>query len=111
MTRPAPTTEAVWRNSRRVTWVWAPISRLLRRAMDGGADPLVGAAASNVRHGGVDVGVVGAAVLGGQRRGGHDLPGLAVGALRHVLRHLGPLPGVAPASAQACGPGPAHPAV
>src|SRR2546422_9004736 len=97
MTRPAPTTEAVWRNSRRVTWVWAPISRLLRRAMDGGADPLVGAAATNVRHGGVDVGVAGAAVLGEQRRGGHDLPGLAVAALRHALGDPGSLYGVAPA--------------
>src|SRR5207245_10280031 len=89
MTRPAPTTEAVWRNSRRVTWVWAPISRLLRRAMDGGADPLVGAAAADVRHGGVDVGVAGAPVLGEQRRGGHDLTRLAVAALGHVLREIG----------------------
>src|SRR5437879_12605812 len=97
MTSPAPTAEAVCRNSRRVTWVWAPISRLLRRAMDGGADPLVGAAATNVRHGGVDVGVAGAAVLGEQRRGGHDLPGLAVAALRHVLGDPGSLHGVAPA--------------
>src|SRR2546430_90102 len=96
MTRPAPTTEAVWRNSRRVTWVWAPISRLLRRAMDGGADPLVGAAAADVRHGGVDVGVAGAPVLGEQRRGGHDLTRLAVAALGHVLGDPGSLHGVAP---------------
>src|SRR2546422_6822284 len=96
MTRPAPTTEAGWRNSRRVTWVWAPISRLLRRAMDGGADPLVGAAAADVRHGGVDVGVAGAPVLGEQRRGGHDLTRLAVAALGHVLGDPGSLHGVAP---------------
>src|SRR2546422_11578735 len=90
MTRPAPTTEAVWRNSRRVTWVWAPISGLLRRAVDGGADPLVGAAAADVRHRGVDIGVARAAVLGEQRCGGHDLAGLAVAALRHVLGDPGP---------------------
>src|SRR2546427_13127882 len=96
MTRPAPTTDAVWRNSRRVTWVWAPISRLLRRAMDGGADPLVGAAAADVRHGGVDVGVAGAAVLGEQRRGGHDLTRLAVAALGDVLGDPGSLHGGAP---------------
>src|SRR5437867_11904474 len=97
MTRPAPTTEAVWRNSRRGTWEWMPISRLLRRAMDGGADPLVGAAATNVRHGGVDVGVAGAAVLGEQRRGGHDLTRRAVAGLGHVLGDSGSLFGVAPA--------------
>src|SRR5437879_2803224 len=100
MTRPAPTTEAVWRNSRRVTWVWAPISRLLRRAMDGGADALVGAAAADVRHRGVDIGVARAAVLGEQRYRGHDLAGLAVAALRHVLGDPGPLHGVAPARRQ-----------
>src|SRR2546426_4660006 len=97
MTRPAPTTEAVCRNSRRVTWVWAPISRLLRRAVDGGADALVGAAAADVRHRGVDIGVARAAVLGEQRYRGHDLAGLAVAALRHVLGDPGPLHGVAPA--------------
>src|SRR3989441_5976761 len=53
--------------------------------MDGGPDPLVGAAAADVRHGGVDVGVAGAAVLGEQRRGGHDLTRLAVTALGHVI--------------------------
>src|SRR5712691_5753184 len=100
MTRPAPTTEAVWRNSRRVTSVWAPISRLLRRAMDGGADPLVGAAAADVGHRGVDIGVARAAVLGEQRRGSHDLPRLAVAALRHVLGDPGPLHPVAAARRQ-----------
>src|SRR2546426_6164375 len=100
MTRPAPTTEAVWRNSRRVTWVWAPMSRLLRRAVDGGADPLVGAAAADVRHRGIDIGVARAAVLGEQRCGGHDLAGLAVAALRHVLGDPGPLHPVAAAGRQ-----------
>src|SRR2546422_6000027 len=100
MTRPAPTTEAVWRNSRRVTWVWAPISGLLRRAVDGGADPLVGAAAAVFGHRGVDIGVAGVAFLGGRRCGGHDLAGLAVAALRHVLGDPGPLPRVAAAGRQ-----------
>src|SRR3989449_6693747 len=45
-TRPAPATVAVSRNSRRVTLVEARMLRLLRRAMDGGADSLVGAAAA-----------------------------------------------------------------
>src|SRR5437879_6605469 len=100
MTSPAPTAEAVCRNSRRVTWVWAPISRLLRRAMDRGADALVGAAAADVRHRGVDVGVARAAVLGEQRCRGHELAVLAVAALRHVLGDPGPLHGVAPARRQ-----------
>src|SRR2546422_781189 len=42
MTRPAPATAAVSRNSRRVTLEEARMLRLLRRAMDGGADPLIG---------------------------------------------------------------------
>src|SRR2546430_15754832 len=77
MTRPAPTTEAVWRNSRRVTWVWAPISGLLRRAGGGGADPLVGAAAADGRHRGIDIGGARAAGLGEQRCGGPGSAGLA----------------------------------
>src|SRR3989442_11737508 len=109
MTRPAPTAEAVWRNARRVTWVWAPISHLLRRAMDGGADPLIGAAAADVRHRGVDIGVARAAVLGEQCRGSHDLPRLAVAALRHVLRDPGPLHPVAAARRQTLDRGDALP--
>src|SRR5438132_164939 len=97
MTRPAPATVAVSRNSRRVTLEEARMLRLLRRAMDGGADPLVGAAAADVRHRGVDVGVAGAAVLGEQRRGGHDLTRLAVAELGHVLRDPVSLLCVAPA--------------
>src|SRR6266704_2746372 len=91
MTRPAPATAAVSRNSRRVTLVEARTLRLLRRAMDGGADSLVGAAAADVRHRGVDVGVRGVRVLRQQRSGGHDLARLAVPALRDVLRDPGAL--------------------
>ena len=56
-----------------------------RRAVDGRADALVGAAAADVAgHRGVDVGVGGLRLRGEQRRGRHDLAGLAVAALRHV---------------------------
>src|SRR2546422_11561966 len=77
-------TPVVSRNSRRVICT-AVMSRSLGGAMDGGADPLVGAAATDVRHRGVDVGVCRVRILREQRRGGHDLPRLAVAALRHVL--------------------------
>src|SRR5438876_2603008 len=76
MTRPAPARPAVSRNSRRVT-CGALMSRSLRGAMDGGADALVGAAATDVGHRRVDVGVGGVRILREQRRGGHDLPRLA----------------------------------
>src|SRR3989449_11368568 len=90
MTRPAPATAAVSRNSRRVTLEEARMLRLLRRAMDGGADPLIGAAAADVRHHGVDVGVRGVRVLRQQRGGGHDLARLAVAALgRSEERRVG----------------------
>src|SRR5438034_9897825 len=56
MTRPA--TPAVSRNSRRVICA-ALMSRSLRGAMDGGADALVRAAAADVGHRRVDVGVAG----------------------------------------------------
>src|SRR5437016_8951868 len=82
MTRPA--TPAVSRNSRRVI-CGALMSRSLRGAMDGGADALVRAAAADVGHRRVDVGVGGMRSFREQRRGGHDLPRLAVAALRHVF--------------------------
>src|SRR5712691_10232653 len=82
MTRPA--TPAVSRNSRRVICA-ALMSRSLRGAMDGGADALVRAAATDVGHGRVDVGVRGMRRFREQRRGRHDLPRLAVAALRHVF--------------------------
>src|SRR5207247_990578 len=82
MTKPA--TLAVSRNSRRVTCA-ALMSRSLRGAIDGGADALIGAAATDVGHRRIDVGVRGMRVLREQGRGGHDLPRLAVAALRHVF--------------------------
>src|SRR6266480_915842 len=82
MTRPA--TPAVSRNSRRVISA-VLMSRSLRGAMDGGADALVRAAAADVGHRRVDVGVAGMRSFRQQRRGGHDLPRLAVAALRHVF--------------------------
>src|SRR5690348_3511569 len=92
MTRPA--TPAVSRNSRRVICA-ALMSRSLRGAMDGGADALVRAAATDVGHRRVDVGVRGMRRFREQRRGRHDLPRLAVAALRHVFLDPGALHGVA----------------
>ena len=64
-------------------------SLILRRQMDGAADGLIGSAAANVVvHGFVDIGVGGLRGFGQQRGGRHDLPGLAIAALRHVF--IGP---------------------
>src|SRR3979490_3267365 len=71
MTRPAPATPVASRNSRRVISGAALMSRSLRGAMDSGADALVGAAATDVGHRRVDVGVRGMRRLGEQRHGGH----------------------------------------
>ena len=57
-----------------------------RGILDGGADANIGATAAEVaRHGGIDVGVGGRGRLleqGGRR---HDLTGLTIAALRHVV--------------------------
>src|ERR1051325_431225 len=95
ITSPAPATEAAWRNSRRVTSALAPMARALRHTVNGGADPLIGAAATDVRHGGVEVLVAGMGILREQGRRGHDLTGLAVAALRHVFLDPGLLDRVA----------------
>ena len=56
--------------------------------MNGGANTLVGAAATDVaRHRRVDIGVGRFRCLGEQRCSRHDLAGLAVAALRHVDFH------------------------
>ena len=53
--------------------------------MDGFANLLVGAAAADVAaHGFIDVGIGGVRLFRQQRRSRHDLPGLAVAALRNV---------------------------
>src|SRR5213082_2907358 len=70
------------------------MSRSLGGAMDGGADTLIGAAAADVGHRRIDVGVRWMRLLGEQRRRGHDLARLAVAALRHVFRDPRPLYGV-----------------
>src|SRR5882724_7094433 len=65
-------------------------------AMNGFANALVRAAAADVAaHGIVDVGVGGVGLFREQGDGGHDLPGLAVAALRNVFFHPGFLNGVA----------------
>ena len=54
--------------------------------MNGFADALVRTAAADVAaHGVVDIGVGGLGFFGKQGYGGHDLPGLAVAALRNLL--------------------------
>src|SRR5882672_5422027 len=58
------------------------------------ADALVGAAAADVGHRRVDIGVARLRVFPEQRSGRHDLSGLAVAALRHVERRPGPLHGM-----------------
>src|SRR6185503_6169174 len=70
-------------------------------AMHGGADPLVGAAAADVGHRLVDVGVSRLAVFRQQRCRRHELPGLAVAALRHIQFRPGFLHRVACVARQA----------
>src|SRR5689334_22541003 len=85
-TRPAEATEATLTKSRRLTFTIS-MSHLLRRAMNGSPDALVRPAAAEIAvHGLVDVGVARFFLFHQQPRGGHDLPGLAVAALRDVLR-------------------------
>src|SRR6266545_512781 len=59
------------------------------RHVHASADALVGAAAADVGHRRVDIGVARLGILLEQRSGRHDLPGLAVAALRHVERRPG----------------------
>src|SRR5437763_7684087 len=91
MTSPAPAAAVVSRKSRRETLEGALMSGSLRGPVDRRPDALIRAAAANVGHGGIDVGVGGVRLLGEQRRRGHDLARLAVAALRHVFRDPRPL--------------------
>src|SRR5262249_5432397 len=59
-----------------------------------GADALIGAAAADVGHGVVDILIGRLRLLLQERRRGHDLPGLAVTALRDVERRPRLLDGV-----------------
>src|SRR5205823_311113 len=91
---PAPAAAVVSTNSRRETFGSALMSRSLRGPVDRRSDALIGAAAANVGHRAVDVGVRGVRLLGEKPRRGHDLARLAVAALRHVFRDPRPLYGV-----------------
>ena len=60
------------------------------------ADALIRPAAADIaRHRVIDLGVGWIRIFAQQDGGGHDLPRLAVAALRHVLGDPGPLQGVA----------------
>src|SRR5206468_12689148 len=62
----------------------------LRRALDGFADPDIGAAATDVAgHLRVDIRIAGMRILGEKRRCRHDLSRLAVAALRHLAGEPG----------------------
>src|SRR5260370_42639935 len=91
MTRVAPTAPAVSRNSRRETRAGPLMSHSLRRAVNRRADPLVRAAATDISDLGVDLRVARVGRLREQRGDGHDLPRLAIAALRHVFLDPGPL--------------------
>src|SRR5262245_56058384 len=61
------------------------VRRIVRGAMNGFANTGVGRAATEIAaHGEIDIGVGRARVSSKQRRRGHDLPCLAVAALRYV---------------------------
>jgi len=53
--------------------------------MDGAAKPFVGSATTYIRNVRIDVRVGRVGILLEERHRGHDLPGLAVAALRHIL--------------------------
>ena len=91
MTTPPPASAVTCRNERRSSWqrlgVFHGYALLppLRRVVNGFADAQIGAAAADVAvHRRVDLGVGRRRVAGEERRGGHQLTGLAVAALRHV---------------------------
>src|ERR1051325_4266001 len=91
MTSPAPAAPVVSRNSRREMRVGALMSGSLGSPMDGGPNALVCTAAANVGHRLIDVRIGGVRLLGEQRGRGHDLPRLAIAALRHIFRDPGAL--------------------
>src|SRR5580658_8435483 len=66
-------------------WSWRSTFHDLCRAMDAGADALVGRAAADVPvHGVVNVAVARGGFSGQERGRRHDLPRLAIAALWHV---------------------------
>src|ERR1700722_8004810 len=89
--KPPPATTAETMKERRASCMVLLMALLLCLAghrgggMDRLADALIGAAATDVGHRGVDIGVGGLRRRLQQSGGGHDLAGLAVAALRHVV--------------------------
>src|SRR5260370_4680743 len=70
--------------------------------MDGFANALVGAASADVAaHEIIDIGIRWIGFLGQQRHGGHDLPGLAIAALRDIFGDPSLLDGMAAVGGQA----------
>src|SRR3989441_3143584 len=86
ITRPPATAAPPMRKLRRLMFSRiAAISRPPCRGLDRRANPLVGAAAADVAgHGLVDIAIGGLRRLGEQAGGLHDLPALAIAALRDV---------------------------
>src|SRR5215831_8739450 len=102
MARPPLAAAAVTMKLRRENLV-SFMSRLLSacRYVHRRPDPRVGAAATDIGHRVVDVLVARLRLALEERRCGHDLPGLAVTALRHVERRPGLLDGVGAVRRQA----------
>src|SRR5579859_1234559 len=99
-----PAAESPQRMARRLSLGWKAMSFMALRldlgrqrggAMDGFPDARIGAAAAEVGEIGVDVGVCGFGVGLQEGRRAHDLAGLAVAALGHVLLQPGLLHRVA----------------
>src|SRR5688572_239038 len=89
--RPPVTAAELTMNERRFIFMVGPLC--LRRCLGGGVNRgahfLERAAAADVGHRSVDVCVGRLGLRREQRRGGHDHPGLAVAALRHLVRDPG----------------------
>src|ERR1700759_3205497 len=84
--KPPVAVAALRTNWRRVCRIGLFISPLPGGAMDGTADADVSPAAADIaRHRRIDVGIAGIGREGQQRRGRHDLAGLAIAALRNVF--------------------------
>src|SRR6185503_523923 len=84
MARPPPAAADPTMKARRESFMSGPL--LAGGHVHGRADALVGPTAADVAHGVVDVPVGRLRVVLQQRRGGHELPGLAIAALRNVER-------------------------
>src|SRR5271168_4075423 len=81
------------RRVRPVLSIWPIVSapRQFGGAMDRGAQPWIGAAAADIGQVVVDIGVGRVRDRLQQRHGGHDLAGLPIAALRHILGDPGAL--------------------